>query len=262
MAEQLARIGSWVEHLVKAHTRHGVHSPFVYRLLDEVLRNTAADPAFIGIEELRDELLDSDQVVQVNDLGAGSRVMGRSVRRVSDIARTSVKPARQAQLLFRLAQHFAPQYVLELGTSFGLSTIYLARGAGSAEVTTIEGCAQTQRIALHHFDLLAQDNIRAVLGSFRSALPDVLRGIPSLDMAFIDGHHAEEPTVEYFEQCLVKAHTGSVFILDDIHWSSGMERAWARIKSHPRVTVTIDLYDLGLVFFRQDQAPEHFRLRY
>ncbi|MBL7983623.1 MAG: class I SAM-dependent methyltransferase [Flavobacteriales bacterium] len=262
MAEQLARIGSWVEHLVKARTRHGVHSPFVYRLFDEVLRNTAADPAFAAIEELRDELLDSDQVAQVNDLGAGSRVMGRAVRRVSDIARTSVKPARQAQLLFRLARHFAPQHVLELGTSFGLSTLYLARGAQSAEITTIEGCAQTQRIALHHFDLLAQSNIRSVLGSFRSALPDVLRGLPSLDMAFIDGHHAEEPTVEYFEQCLAKAHTGSVFILDDIHWSSGMERAWTRIKSHPRVTVTIDLYDLGLVFFRQDQAPEHFRLRY
>jgi predicted O-methyltransferase YrrM len=116
--------------------------------------------------------------------------------------------------------------VLELGTSFGLSTLYLARGAEK------RGGHHHRRMRTNAADRLAplrplkQGNIHAVLGSFRSALPDVLRGIPSLDMAFIDGHHAEEPTVEYFEQCLVKAHTGSVFILDDIHWSTGMERAW------------------------------------
>ena len=81
-------------------------------------------------------------------------------------------------------------------------------------------------------------------------------------MAFIDGHHAEAPTVEYFEQLLAKGHANSVFVVDDIHWSVGMEKAWERIKAHPRVTVTIDLYDLGLVFFRTEQGRQHFRLRY
>ena len=41
-----------------------------------------------------------------------------------------------------------------------------------------------------------------------------------------------------------------------------MEAAWEEVKKHPRVTVTIDLYDMGLVFFRQEQTPQHFRLRY
>lgn len=262
MSEQLARIGSWVEHLVKARTRHSVHSPFVYKLTNEVLRVDDELPEFAAIEALREDLLLSDQVIRVNDLGAGSRLLDEPVRQVSDMARTSLKPARQAQLLFRLARHFAPDNVLELGTSFGLSTLYMARGAEDALVTTIEGCPQTYRIAQHHFERLRQRNINPVLGSFRSSLPFVVRTAEKLDMVFLDGHHAKEPTLEYFELCLTKAHNDSVFILDDIHWSKGMEAAWEEVKRHPRVTVTIDLYDMGLVFFRQEQAPQHFRLRY
>ncbi|HMU13238.1 MAG TPA: class I SAM-dependent methyltransferase [Flavobacteriales bacterium] len=262
MNERIARIGSWVEHLVKARTRHSVHSPFVYKLTNEVLRVDDERPEFEAIEALREELLLSEQSLRVNDLGAGSRVLDEPVRQVSDMARTSLKPARQAQMLFRLAEYFMPETILELGTSFGLSTLYLARGAGGAQVTTIEGCPHTHRIAQHHFERLRQNNISALLGSFRSSLPFVLRTHGSLDMVFIDGHHAHDPTLEYFEACLQKAHNNSVFILDDIHWSKGMEAAWEAVKQHPRVTVTIDLYDLGLVFFRQEQAPQHFRLRY
>lgn len=258
----LQRVGSWLNHLVKARTRHGVHSPFVFDLINNVLRNAGEQPEYAAIEALRDELLDSDQTIRVNDLGVGSRKLDLPVRAVSDMARTSLKPARQAQLLFRLVRYFQPRHVLELGTSFGISTLYLAKGAEDGTVHTIEGCPQTLRIAQHNFDSLRQRNINASLGSFRSKLPEALKRMASVDLVFIDGHHAMEPTVDYFEQCLAKAHNGTVFILDDIHWSRGMEEAWEKVKAHPRVTVTIDLYDLGLVFLRMEQAPQHFKLRY
>ncbi|HRT54324.1 MAG TPA: class I SAM-dependent methyltransferase, partial [Flavobacteriales bacterium] len=119
MNERIARIGSWVEHLVKARTRHSVHSPFVYKLTNEVLRVDDERPEFEAIEALREELLLSEQSLRVNDLGAGSRVLDEPVRQVSDMARTSLKPARQAQMLFRLAEYFMPETILELGTSFG-----------------------------------------------------------------------------------------------------------------------------------------------
>ena len=188
--------------------------------------------------------------------------MDLPVRAVRDMARTSLKPARQAQLLFRLARYFQPQHVLELGTSFGISTLYLAQGAEDGTVHTIEGCPQTLRIAQHNFDRMRQLNISPSLGSFRSRLPEVLKRMEAVDMVFMDGHHAMEPTLDYFEQCLVKAHNGTVFILDDIHWSRGMEEAWEKVRSHPCVNVTIDLYDLGLVFLRKEQAQQHFMLRY
>ncbi|MFT3885029.1 MAG: class I SAM-dependent methyltransferase [Flavobacteriales bacterium] len=262
MAEQIQRISSYLSHLVKARTRHGVHSPFIYQLASEVLRVHEERPEFTAIERLRDDLLHSDQTIQVNDLGAGSRVLDMPVRNVADIARTALKPARQAQLLFRMARYFDPGTVLELGTSFGLTTLYLARGAENGRVITIEGCPRTHRIAQSHFEQLRQANIDPQLGSFRTRLPEVLRKVDGLDMVFIDGHHSKEPTIEYFELCLNKAHNDTVFILDDIHWSRGMEEAWDHLRMHPDVTVSVDLYDMGLLFLRQEQAPQHFRLRY
>lgn len=262
MSEALQQIRSYLGHLVNARNRHGVHSPFVYDLISEVLRPRDAMAEFNAIENLREELLRSDQSIRVNDLGAGSRVFDQPTRRVSDIARSALKAPKHAAMLFRLARYFRPTTVLELGTSFGISTLYLAAGANEGSVITIEGCPQTQRIALQHFERLKQRNITPVLGSFRSQLPQVLEGMERLDLAFLDGHHAKEPTLDYVEQCLGRSHNGTVLILDDIHWSEGMEEAWAAIKEHPRVTVTIDLYDMGLVFLRKEQAPEHFVLRY
>jgi len=262
MSEQLRHIGSYLGHFVRARTRHGVHSPFVYDLIERVLRPQDERPEFVAIESLREDLLHSEQTIRVNDLGAGSRMFDLPIRRVADTARTALKQPGQAQLLFRLARYFEAAEVLELGTSFGISTLYLARGAEEGRVHTIEGCPQTYRIAQHHFEQLRQRNIIPVLGSFRTRLPEVLRSIDRLDLAFLDGHHVEEPTLDYFEQCLAKSHNDTVFVLDDIHWSKGMEEAWEAIKDHPRVTVTIDLYNMGLVFLRSEQAKEHFTLRY
>jgi predicted O-methyltransferase YrrM len=262
MSEQLRQIGSYLGHLVKARTRHGVHSPFVYGLIDQVLRAGTGAEDFAAIERMRSELLVSEQTIRVNDLGAGSRVFDLPIRRVADIARAALKPTPQAQLLFRLARYLQAKEVLELGTSFGITTMYLAAGAEDGMVHTIEGCPQTMRIAQHHFDQFERGNINPVLGSFRSRLPGTLGRIPSLDLAFIDGHHAKEPTLDHFEQCLGKAHNDTVFVFDDIHWSRGMEQAWEGVKAHPRVTVTIDLYNMGIAFLRSEQAKEHFTLRY
>ncbi|MCW5899198.1 MAG: class I SAM-dependent methyltransferase [Flavobacteriales bacterium] len=262
MSDSLQRIGSWLGHVVKARTRHGVHSPFVYTLADQVLRTVAPADESGPIEALREAILHSDRTIRVNDLGAGSRVFDLPIRRVADIARTSLKPPRHAQLLFRLARWMRPAQVLELGTSFGISTLYLARGADEGHVTTVEGCPQTHRIAQDHFDRLQQRNITPLLGSFQKRLPEALERIGQLDMVFLDGHHAKAPTLDYFQQCLAKAHNDTLIVVDDIHWSRGMEEAWEAIKEHPMVTVTIDLYDMGLVFLRREQAKEHFTLRY
>jgi len=257
-----ARASSWLTHLVKARNRHGVHSPFVYDLIEQVLRARPALPEHAAIEKLRHALLHSDSSIAVHDLGAGSRVTAKPVRKVATMARTSLKPARQAQMLQRLARRINARQVLELGTSFGITTLYLAQGISDGTVITIEGCPQTHAIAQRHFEALKRQNITAILGSFEHALPDALQRMAHLDLAFIDGHHAEEPTLRYFEQCMAKSHEGTVLVFDDIHWSTGMEAAWERIKADPRITVTIDLYDLGLVFLRSGQAKEHFRLRY
>ncbi len=262
MSEHLRQIGSYLGHLVKSRTRHGVHSPFVYELISQVLRPSDPVEKAAPLERLREDLMRSAQTIRVNDLGAGSKMFDLPIRRVSDIARNSAKQPKHAQMLFRLARYFRPAEVVELGTSFGISTLYMALGADEGRVHTIEGCPQTARIAQHHFELLDRKNIVPVLGSFRVRLPEVLQKIGRLDMAFIDGHHAKEPTLDYFKQCLGRSHNDTVIVLDDIHWSKGMEAAWEEIKAMPEVTVTIDIYQMGIVFLRKEQSKEHFVLRY
>ena len=262
MAVPVHQLRAYVAHLRHAGTRHSVHSPFVYDLVERALRRTADPPSFPDVEALRKALQRDPRTISVEDHGAGSHRFNGTGRRVADIARTAVKPRRQAEMLHRIVRWAGPKTLLELGTSLGLTTLYLARGPASAHVVTIEGSPEIHAIAKHNFAQIGQANITPLLGNFRDQLPKVLASIDQLDFVFIDGHHAQEPTLAYFEQCLTKAHDDTVLVLDDIHWSPGMEEAWRAVQAHPRVTVTVDLFKFGLVFLRKEQQREHFVLRY
>ncbi|MEO8734318.1 MAG: class I SAM-dependent methyltransferase [Flavobacteriales bacterium] len=253
---------AYLRHLQNAGNRHDVHSPFVYALVVDVLRKRGSNRECSDIEQLRTELLKRSDIIHITDLGAGSQRSNIPDRKVRDIARTALKPRAQAEMLFRLARYFKPRTILELGTSFGITTLYLARAARDAAVHTIEGSPSIAAIAQQNFKQLDASNIVPHVGSFHDRLPEVLRGLERLDMIFIDGHHAKTPTLENFECCLSNANNESVFIFDDIHWSPEMEEAWEAIKTHTQVTVTIDLLHMGLVFLRKEQQREHFRLRY
>ncbi|MCB0765129.1 MAG: class I SAM-dependent methyltransferase [Flavobacteriales bacterium] len=252
----------YLEHLVKAKGRHGVHSPFIYDLINKVLRPKEAPAECQEIEAYRRRLLASERTIPVLDLGAGSRRTKGSLRRVAEVTRTAVKGAREAMLLYRAVEHFRPTTVLELGTSFGISALYMAAAMNSGQVTTLEGCPETLSIARDAFRQLGHGRITPVQGDFKEKLPAVLAELDRLDLVHLDGHHELDPTLDYFEQCLGRSHNNTVIIVDDIHWSAGMSEAWSRIKAHPRVTVTVDLYRMGFVFLRTEQSKEHFTLRY
>ncbi len=240
---------------------HSVHSPFVFDLYTRVIRPAPHQPVFDPIEKIRAGLLTSQAEIQTVDLGAGSRVARSPRRRVKDIARYAQKDARTGQLLFRLVRHFAPQTVFDLGTSLGVTTAYLAASNPRATVYTFEGCPQTLAIAQNTFAQLGYRHIYPVPGNLDETLPATLTRIASLDFVFFDANHRREPTLRYFTACLAKAHEDSVFVFDDIYWSTQMVAAWEEIKSHPAVTLTIDLFHVGLVFFRRKQPKQHFRLR-
>ncbi|SFD04478.1 Methyltransferase domain-containing protein [Chitinophaga sp. CF118] len=253
----------YLHYYFTAGNRHDVHSPFVYTLVDEVLRNKQKPAAFREIEQVRKSLLHSSETLQVTDLGAGSLINSGTERKVSDIVRHAAKPAKFGQLFYKLIQHFKPQYLLELGTSMGMSTSYMAKADPAAKVLTIEGCPNIAARAARNFETLQLQNIKQYIGNFDTVLPTVLADVPRLDYVYIDGNHRSAPTLQYFEQCLSKAHDNSIFIFDDIHWTPDMEAAWHTIQQHPRVTFTIDLFFIGLVFFRPDmKIKQHFVLKY
>lgn len=255
-------VRAYLRHLRTAGNRHDVHSPFVFALVVEVLRKRTPPAEHADTEKLRAALLKDPRTITVTDLGAGSRSNNNSERRVRDIARTALKPRGEAEQLARMARYFNPRNVLELGTSLGITTLYLARAAPLAHIHTIEGCPAIAAIAQENFTAQKAVNIISHVGPFSTELPTVLNSMGSLDLVFIDGNHAAEPTLDYFNRCLGKAHNDTVFVFDDIHWSEGMEEAWAAIKAHPQVTVTIDLFHFGIVFIRKEQQREDFILSY
>ncbi len=206
-------------------------------------------------------MLDSREEIEVTDFGAGSRVTSSNRRRTRDIAHHSQKNARIGQLLYRLVSHFEPRTIFDLGTSLGVTTLYLASPNQKAKVFTFEGCPQTLHKAKEHFAHMGYGHIEPVEGNLDETLRAMLERIDKLDFAFFDANHRLEPTMRYFRDCLPKAHEDSVFVFDDIYWSSQMMAAWEQIKSHPAVTLTIDLFYVGLVLFRRKQPKQHFKLR-
>nr|WP_307735102.1 class I SAM-dependent methyltransferase [Chitinophaga nivalis] len=255
--------GKYLKYRFTSGNRHDVHSPFVFSLIEEVLRDKTQHAAFGEIEALRKQLLRSQETLQVTDLGAGSLISTGNERKVSDITRYAAKQPKFGQLFYRLIQYFQPGRILELGTSMGLSTAYMAKAAPRAKVYTIEGCPNIAARAAKNFAALNIKNITQVTGNFDTVLPDVLKQLQLPDWVYIDGNHRKEPTIAYFEQCLQFADEYSLFIFDDIHWTPDMEEAWHTIQAHPQVTMTIDLFFVGLVFFRKDfKIPQHFTLKY
>jgi predicted O-methyltransferase YrrM len=248
--------------LWQARTAYSLHSPFVYQLYTELIRTDKAYYAFSTIEAFRQYLLENTQVIEVQDFGAGSRTLKTNQRKISDIAHTSLATPRTGQLLFKLVNHFQPKTLIELGTSLGISSLYLALPRPEADLHTFEGCPNIARIAQTQFDALHIENIHIHIGNIADRLPTVLSALSAVDFAYLDANHRYEPTIQYFEALLPKFTKESVLILDDIHWSAEMEQAWKTIKQHPQVTLTIDLFRLGLVFFREGQEKQDFVLRF
>jgi predicted O-methyltransferase YrrM len=240
-----------------------MHSPFVFDFILNVLNNKNRYHPPEEIEELRKELVKDQRPVEMQDLGAGSRVRASKNTSVKQLAKDALKPKKYAQLLYRLVKHYEPHTIIELGTSLGLTTAYLSKANPAAGITTIEGSQAVAAVASENFKLLNCSNIHLITGNFDVLLPDVLEGVPSLDLMYIDGNHRYGPTIEYFRQSLSKIHPGSILVFDDIHWSAEMEKAWDEIRSHPSVQYTIDIFFLGFVFFKKEfKVKQHFTIRF
>lgn len=253
---------SFIKHRLKAKTRHGVHSPFVYKLVDEVIYDYSSKAVYDEVEHLRKELLKDARFIRITDLGAGSHVNNNKQKQVKQIAKNALKPAKLAQLIFRLAQERKPRNIIELGTCLGLTTSYLAKAAPEAKVISIEGCPETAKVASENLQKLKASNTQLLTGNFDIVLPSVIEASETLDFVFVDGNHRKEATINYFKWCLPKVNEDTVIIFDDIYWSKGMEEAWEEIKAHPMVTVTVDLFWIGLVYFKKGQQKEHFYIKF
>jgi predicted O-methyltransferase YrrM len=242
---------------------HGTHSPFVFQFISEVLNDRKEYPEYNKVEGFKKSLLKDRSIINYKDPGAGSSVLKDKCRTVAAIARNAAKPKKYGRLIYRIARYYNSRNILELGTSLGLSTAYLALSSGHANVISIEGVEPIAERAKSNLSRLGIDNARIITGNFDERLIAVMDSMPVLDLGFIDGNHRREPTLEYFSLLLQKTNEDSILIFDDIHWSREMEEAWNCIKSHQRVTCSIDLFFLGIVFFRPEfREKQQFLIRF
>lgn len=242
---------------------HGVHSPFVFDFIIHVLNDKRTYDCYEKIESLRKNLLNDHSIIEVEDFGAGSAVIPFKNRIVKEIASSSLKKKKYAQLLFRIAKYYKAKSIVELGTSFGITTCYLASANADSKVYTLEGAHNIAYMAAKNFKEIHLVNIELIEGNFEKTLPLLTSKIRQIDLLFIDGNHRKTATIEYFNEFLKKSTEQSIFIFDDIHWSREMEEAWKVIQHHDSVTMTIDLFFIGIVFFSKDfKVKQHFSIRF
>jgi len=249
--------------LRKAQTRYYIHSPFVHFFCEEIMRDSRHYYAFDDITNLKKNLLHSTEKFHHLDRGAGSSLAtGNREKLVSAMAHRASLPEKYGHLFFRMIEYFRPAHILELGTCLGIGTAYLASPMQKSHVMTLEADPFLCQKAKKNFQALHLSNIELVQGSFEELLPVVLDRIPSVDFAYIDGDHRREPVLDYYRQIKNCCHENSILLFDDIHWSEDMEKAWNTIREDKDITLSIDLFRLGIVFFRQGRVKENFSLFY
>jgi len=243
---------------------HGIHSPFFYDVISRVFRNKTDFDIVSTIEFIRKDLVRDKRMIFVNDLGAGSVKAGQKGkrRRVSDIAKHSLVPKKYGVLLSNLAMEFGNQGIIELGTSLGISSMYMALSLRGCTLHTIEGCAETAKIAEENFYKAGIENIILHNGSFDKCLPEVIDATNAPGLVFIDGNHRKSAVLKYFDLIAEKASSQTVVVVDDIYLSPEMKEAWQMIRNHGKVSATIDIWRMGIVFFRTGINSNHFIVRH
>ncbi|MFP4023275.1 MAG: O-methyltransferase [Thiohalospira sp.] len=254
---------------------HGIHSPFIFDLITNVFNNKKVNDDLKQIYHLHKKYMHSTEPLIFDEMGAGSHKkaitnLKSTNNRDSQIISTTIgKNIRNSSvskkyggLIYRLVKYFNPENILEIGTSLGISTMYIAKGAPKSTIITIEGVKVKIQIAQELTKVLKINNINFLNGNFNTVLPEVLKKINTLDFVFFDGNHNQQATLKYFDICLAKAHNNSVFVFDDIHWSADMEKAWDKIKKHKKVSVSIDLFRMGIIFFRKEITKGHYKVKF
>jgi predicted O-methyltransferase YrrM len=258
------RIVKYLKYILLSHHRrgHGIHSPFVFDLVSRVFRNKIDPDIVFTVEQARKKLISDKRTIFVKDLGSRSELLKTNLKKVSDIARRSPVPLKYGVLLSNMAAEFGKPLIIELGTSFGISTMYMAASREDVTVSTIEGCPEIAEIAKQNFIEAGLKNITALVGAFDNILPGyAINGIKP-GMVFIDGNHRKEPVLKYFNEMAELSDSKTVIIIDDINYSREMAEAWNEIKLHEKVSVSIDIFRMGILFFREGINHNDYIIRY
>lgn len=254
----------YLRFLIKSKTRYTIHSQFVYKFINEVLRDKTKYEDYYKLWAYRNKITSRSDIIETVDFGSGAGKSAYSTKymQYGKLASLRSHSKKELEFLYRIAYQYKPEVILELGTSAGISTVYLSKASTQSRIITMEGCANLVSEANTSLQSFGVSNVEMYTGNFDNNLQGVLDKETKLDMVFFDGNHRKDPTLRYFNQCMELSNENTIFVFDDIHWSKGMEAAWEIIKKDERVSVTIDIFWFGICFFRKGIEKQDFIIRY
>ena len=239
------QIVQWIQHWLRKERSHSIHSPALYHFYQEVIQKEHPPQAFGPIEAIRNLLLSENLLVPFQTLGSGNPTTTGTIK-IRELARKSLTPSKWCRLLARLTQNIQAKNILELGTSFGISTLYLSANPES-KVWTMEGNQSIAFRAQQIFESLQRLNIKLIVGNIDQRLPEALEIIPDLDLVFLDANHRYAPTIRYAERIAERLNPGGLMIVDDIHRSKEMDQAWRKLQANSAFNASIDLFRWGIL---------------
>lgn len=251
-------IKSILQYQLKAVNAHGIHSPFVFEFYNEVLVKSKK-AAYPAIENLRKQLKKNQELITIEDHGAGSRIHSSKERSVSELVKVASIDKKHGQLLAQIIQHYNIQKVIEFGTSMGIGSAYLAQHA--KELVTVEGDEATYLKAKDHLQQLELTNVQLKRQLFDDFIAEQAE-VKDVGLVYIDGNHSYEATMNYFEYFSDQLNNEAFLVFDDIRWSEGMQKAWQEITASKKINVSIELMRMGIVVKRKEQEKQHFVLRF
>jgi len=242
---------------------------FVVEFRNAVRKCKSFKSKYADIEEIRKQLLVSEQIIEVTDFGQGSGKFKRKIgdapllynRKVKEIASKALKSPNECYLIAGIIEYLKPESILELGTSLGISTSYISRANPASKIISVEGCHQTAAIAEKNIIKTNSLNVKILVSKFEDAIDNLMKN-NSFSMAIIDGNHAYEPVMNYFDSISQQMRKNGVIIIDDIRWSAGMRKAWMEIQKRPEVTLSVDFFQIGIVFFNKAFVKEHLMMKF
>ena len=252
------KISFYLKFLFKGTNKYNIHSPMVHDFIENILDNSLKYYCFFGIEHLRSLLLKQDEVIELKDLGAGSKSIKSAISTINILTKKVQSRPEKAQILFRIVNFFHKKNILEIGTSLGLTTAYLSNANKNGKVTTIEGDPRVSNLAQKNFKTLKLKNVELLNQPFDQIIPQLLKN--KFDLIFFDGNHSKDATLRYFYWLVEYVNEDSIFIFDDIYWSSDMKQAWEEICNFDEVMLSLDIFSLGIVFFKKNREKEYIKL--